>query len=308
MDQGSSSWPRVAVMGAGAVGCYFGGMLARAGAPVTLIGRRAHVEAVARDGLCFDSVHFQEHVAVGASTKPDAARDAELVLFCVKTPDTEDAARSLVPHLKAGAILLSLQNGVDNAERIHAVTGAEAFSAVVYVAAAMAGPGHLKHSGRGDLVIGHPRRPDDVERVAGWFARAGVPCRVTENIGGELWLKLILNCAGSAVTALARASYGQAAHNEFSRQVLSAAMEEAARVARAAGVELPPVDVVSAGLKLAQDLGQATSSMAQDLERGKRTEIDALNGFIARRGAGLGVPTPVNLALFALVKLREENL
>ncbi len=312
----SSSWPRVAVMGAGAVGSYFGGMLARAGAPVTLIGRRTHVEAIARDALFIDSIHFQERIAVAASTQPDAARDAGLVLFCVKTLDTEAAARLLAPHLVPGALLLSLQNGVDNAERIRAAASTEAVPAVVYVAASLPTPGRVKHAGRGDLVIGRPGRNstgsraggDDLERVAATFARAGVPCRVSENIEGELWAKLVWNCAGNAVTALARASYGQVARNEHSLQVLLAAAREVLEVARAAGVQLPPMDLVGAGLKLAQELGAATSSTAQDLARGRRTEIDALNGFVARRGAELGVPTPVNHTLYALVKLLEENL
>ncbi len=306
----SSLWPRVAVMGAGAVGSYFGGMLARAGAPVTLIGRRAHVEAIAREGLFLDSIRFQERVAVAGSTEPHAAREAGLVLFCVKTVDTEQAARALAPHLAPGAIVVSLQNGVDNVERIRAAAGVEALPAVVYVAAAITAPGRVKHAGRGDLVIGHPRRAgrEELERVTQWFERAGVPCRIAENIEGELWTKLIMNCAGNAVTALGRASYGQAAQNELTRQVMMEVAREAVAVAGAAGVALPPMDPATAGLKLARDLGQATSSTAQDVARGKRTEIDALNGYIARRGAELGVPTPVNHTLYALVKLLEENL
>ncbi len=307
---------KIAVMGAGAVGSYFGGMLARAGARVTLIGRRAHIEAVAHAGLLIDSIHFQERIAVAASTQADAARDAELVLFCVKTTDTDAAARALAPHLLAGAIVVSLQNGVDNVERIRAASGIEAVPAVVYVATAMPTPGRVKHAARGDLVIGWPQRGpagagrsnDDLERVAQCFAGAGVPCRISENIEGELWTKLVWNCAGNALTALARSSYGQVARNELARDLLAAAAGEAIAVARAAGVDLPPLDLVAAGVKMAKDLGDATSSTAQDIARGKRTEIDALNGYVARRGAELGVPTPVNHTLFALVKLLEENL
>ncbi|HLE36066.1 MAG TPA: 2-dehydropantoate 2-reductase [Candidatus Acidoferrales bacterium] len=310
----NETWPRVAVMGAGAVGCYFGGMLARAGAPVTLIGRRDRVEAIAHDGLFIDSIDFQESVAVAASTQPDAARDADLILFCVKTLDTEESARLLQPHLKPGATVVSLQNGVDNVERIRGATrtasgknGIEALPAVVYVAAAMSAPGRVKHSGRGDLVVGHSTRRAEVERVAQTFERAGVPCRISENIEGDLWVKLILNCAGNALTALGRSSYGRAAQHELARQVMRATAEEAIAVARAAGIQLPTADFVAAGLDLAKNLGPATSSTAQDIERGKRTEIDALNGYITRRGAALGVPTPVNHTLYALVKLLEEN-
>ena len=310
-EKSAGNWPRVAVIGAGAVGCYFGGMLARGGAPVTLIGRRAHVEAIARDGLFIDSIHFQERVAIAASTQVDAVRDADVVLFCVKTLDTESAARAIAPELAAGAIVVSLQNGVDNVERIRAASGIEAIAAVVYVAASMPAPGRVKHAGRGDLVIGAQQtgspRPAELERLAQTFSRAGVDCRVSDNIEGELWQKLIMNCAGNAVTALGRSSYAAAARHEQAREVILATAEEAIAVARAAGVKLPTAELGEAGLKLAQSLGAATSSTAQDIQRGKRTEIDSLNGYIARRGDALGVPTPVNHTLYALVKLLEEN-
>src|ERR1700674_3817938 len=114
---------KVAVMGAGAVGSFFGGMLARAGADVTLIARGAHLEAMQKDGLFIDSIHFQEKVPVKASADPSAVHGAQLVLFCVKSLDTDTAARSIAPHLSPGAVLLTLQNGVDNAEKIHKLTG-----------------------------------------------------------------------------------------------------------------------------------------------------------------------------------------
>ena len=307
MDSPSASWPRVAVFGAGAVGCYFGGLLARAGAPVTLIGRPEHVDAIKRDGLFIDSIHFQEPVTVAATTDTAAARDADIVLFCVKTLNTDDSARSLAPHLKPDAIVVSLQNGVDNIERIRAASGIVALPSVVYVAAAMSGPGRIKHSGRGDLVLG--RSPlDAAQRVAESFTRAGVPCRISENIDGDLWAKLVWNCAGNAITALGRASYGQIARSESALQIFLAAANETMAVARAAGISLPPVDLANANVKLARDLGNATSSTAQDVQRGKRTEIDSLNGYVVRRGAELGVHTPVNSTLTALVKLLEDSI
>ena len=188
------SWPRIAVLGAGAVGSYFGGMLARAGAPVTLIGRPRHVEAINRDGLFLDSLHFQEHIAVPASTSESAARDADIVLLCVKTVDTENAAKALTAHLSAGSVVISLQNGVDNVERVRAASTIAAIPAVVYVAAAITAPGRIKHSGRGDLVIGS--RPE----IAAMFARAGIPCRVSDNIETDLWTKMIMNCAYNAIS------------------------------------------------------------------------------------------------------------
>jgi 2-dehydropantoate 2-reductase len=301
-------WPRVAVLGAGAVGCYFGGMLARAGAPVTLIGRPQHVEALKRDGLWLEGMRFQEWVPVAASVAVEAGRDAAVVLFCVKTLDTDEAARSLAPHLAPGAVVLSLQNGVDNAQRIRAAGGFEALPVVVYVAAAMTGPGRVKHTGRGDLVVGDPGggRRGEVERLAALFARADVPCAVSADIGAELWTKMSMNCAYNAVSALGRARYGRVAQHPWAREVLRLAVEETVAVAGASGIHLSQRELVEAAFRLGEAMSEATSSTAQDIHRGKRTEIDSLNGYVARRGAELGVPTPVNRTLHALVKLLEE--
>ena len=157
---------RVAVMGAGAVGCYYGGMLAREGNPVTLVGRPAHVDAVQRDGLFLDTQSFQVHVPMGANIGAAGVEGARLVLFCVKSTDTESAAREIAPHLGPDAVVISLQNGVDNAERLQAALQQEVIPAVVYVATEMAGPGHVRHHGRGDLVIGASRSSEEIAEIA----------------------------------------------------------------------------------------------------------------------------------------------
>jgi 2-dehydropantoate 2-reductase len=309
-----SNWPPIAVLGAGAVGCYFGGLLARAGAPVTLIGRAQHVEAIRRNGLFLNSLHFQEHIPVAAATDSAAAANALVVLFCVKTPDTEEAARALAPHLASVAVVVSLQNGVDNVERIRASAQIDAVPAAVYVAAEMTAPGSVKHTGRGDLVLGVTQGRDTADQawrrrldeLAALFTRAAIPCRVAENIEGELWTKLIMNCAYNAMSALSRARYSRIASNRWTRAVMRQAIEEVIAVATAAGVRMPDLDLVGAGWKLADTMPGAISSTAQDIARGKPTEIDALNGYVARRGAELGIPTPVNRTLHALVKLLEE--
>jgi 2-dehydropantoate 2-reductase len=303
------AWPRVAVVGAGAVGGYFGGMLARAGAPVVMIGRPAFVEAVKQNGLFLDTVQFKEKVRVEASSDLKAARDAEIVLFCVKTTDNADAASELAALVAPGAIVVSMQNGVDNAEQIRAASGLEAISSVVYVAAAVPEPGHIKHSGRGDLVVG-PRSPQ-TEKFAALFERAGVGCRVTDNIAGELWTKLTWNCALNAVSALGHAKYGQIAASADARKVVETVVYELLAVAKAAGVHPPgfedPQVALTGAFKIATQMAEAFSSTAQDMQRGKRTELDSLNGYVSRRGAELGVPTPVNHALYTLVKLVEAG-
>ena len=248
-------WPRVAVVGAGAVGSYFGGMLARAGAPVTLIGRAPHVEATNRDGLLIDSIHFKERISVSGSTELKDARDARIVLFSLKTVDTEGAAKLLAPYLAPDTIVVSLQNGVDNAERIDFAAGIHVIPAVVYIAVAMTGAGQIKHSGRGDLIVGNPLPDHDESKselveVAATFTRAGVPCRISKNIAADLWEKLIMNCAYNALSALARVKYGRIASDAGSIDVIKQVVIEAVAVGNAAGVPLSADGMIAAALKL----------------------------------------------------------
>jgi 2-dehydropantoate 2-reductase len=272
-----------------------------------MIGRPAFVEAVKKNGLFLDTLHFQETVRVEASTELNAVRGAEIVLFCVKTTDNAATARALAPLLAPGALVLSLQNGVDNVEQIRAAAGIEALPTVVYVAASVPEPGRVKHVGRGDLVFGPQSKK--TERVAALFSRASVPCRISENIEGELWTKLIWNCALNAVSALGRAKYGQIAASADARKVVETVVDEVLAVARAANIHPPgledPKAAIAGAFKIATQMAEALSSTAQDMNRGKHTEIDSLNGYVSRRGAELGVPTPVNHALYALVKLAE---
>lgn len=304
-----NSWPRVAVVGPGAVGGYFGGMMAHAGAPVVFIARPAFVAAVAPNGLYLDTIHFKKSVSVAASSDFAAVADAELVLFCVKTVDNADAARALEPHLAKGATVVSLQNGVDNAEQIRAVLSVDVLPAVVYVAASVPAPGQVKQIARGDLIVGPPgQRARDVAEV---FERAQIPCRVSANIEGELWIKLVLNCALNAISALGQARYGRIAESEDARKLLESVVREVLAVATAAGIVVPGLDTVEqamqAVVKLATAMRQVWSSTAQDIGRGKLTEIDSLNGYIARRGTSLGVATPVNQTLATLVRLLEKK-
>lgn len=295
---------RVAVMGAGAVGCYFGGMLARAGHAVTLVARPQHAEAIHRDGLRMETRSFDERVRVDAATDASGVKGADLVLFCVKSMDTEEAGRQIQPFLRPDTLVLCLQNGVDNADRLRTVLpDHEVSAAVVYVATEMAGPGHLKHHGRGELVI-EPARA--AERMAQALVAAGVPTEVSPNVRGALWLKLILNSAYNAVSAIAQLPYGRAVQGEGIWDVMRDVIDECVAVAKAEGVQLP-TDPHAAARKLVETIPTQYSSTAQDLARGKPTEIDFLNGYVVRRGQQLGIATPANRVLWALVKLMEKK-
>jgi 2-dehydropantoate 2-reductase len=294
---------RIAVMGAGAVGCYYGGMLARAGHEVVLVGRAQHVEAVQRAGLRMQTSAFDEHVPMRASTTPDAVRGAALVLFAVKSPDTEAAGRALAPYLERDAAILTLQNGVDNAERLAATLEREVISAAVYVAVEMAGPGHVRHHGRGELVIGRGSASDAIARA---FAAAGVPVEISDNVNGVLWAKLIVNCAYNALSAIAQLPYGKLVQGVEVPAVMRDVVEECLAVAGAAGVQVPG-DMPEAVRRIAQSMPGQFSSTAQDLARGRKSEIDHLNGVVVRKGAALGIATPANRVLLALVKLLESR-
>ena len=294
---------KTAVMGAGAVGCYYGGMLARAGNAVTLIARAQHVQAVQRAGLRLETRSFDAFVAMQASPDASAVRGAKLVLFCVKSTDTESAGAAMAPFLEPDAVVLSLQNGVDNAERLQALLRQPVVPAVVYVATEMAGPGHVKHHGRGELVIGPT--PTSAELIAE-FANAQVPVQVSDNIAGALWAKLIVNCAYNAVSAIAQQPYGRMVQGVGVKGVMQDAVRECIAVATAMGVTLPDAmwDSVE---RISAAMPTQYSSTAQDLARGRSSEIDHLNGYVVIRGDRHGVATPVNRALHALVKLLEAR-
>ena len=307
----SSEFENVAVMGAGAVGCYFGAMLARAGANVRLIGRPALVDAVTRDRLQLESIGFTARIPVSATTDPIGVAGARLVLFSVKSPATEAAAQAIAPHLEPGAVVLSLQNGVDNVGRLCAHIANVVVPAVVYVAAEMPAPGVVRHNGRGDLVIGELglRRAGDalIANLAAYLTDANIPTRISDNVEGELWWKLILNCAYNAVSALGRSRYGLMMAMPDVRQVMGEAVREIVALAQAKGVRIAMADPVEAVLRFAESMPQAISSTAQDLERGRTTEIDYLNGYVVHECDARGLPAPVNRTLHALVKLLEQG-
>ena len=303
---------RVAVFGAGAVGCFYGGMLARAGHEVVLIGRPRHVGAIRASGLHFEGRSFDEHIRLAASTEPEALRGARLVLVCVKSTDSEQAAAQLAPFLDADSIVVNLQNGVDNAERIQARLSRPVIPAVVYVATEMAGPGHLKHHGRGELVIGALEAPpppalrEALARVQRWFGEAGVQVAISDNVAGELWAKLVVNCAYNAISAIAQLPYGEMIGGVGVREVMRDVVAETLAVAAASGVRTAP-ELVDNVYRIAEWMPTQYSSTAQDLQRGRPTEIDHLNGFVVRRGEALGVPVAANRVLYALVKLIESK-
>ncbi|MDP1648971.1 MAG: ketopantoate reductase family protein [Rubrivivax sp.] len=303
------------VVGAGAVGSFFGAMLALAGHPATLIGRAPHVQAIRSRGLQLHRAGQVQTVRLAATTELAAVQGADLVLFCVKSTDTDAVARAIAPLLDANALVLSLQNGVDNAATLARHIPQSVVPAVVYVATAMPEPGVVQHFGRGDLVIGpldaaaakDAAHRQALQVVVDLFATAGVPVTISSNVMGELWTKLMVNCAYNAISGLAQLPYGHLAALPAIREVQHAVVREVVAVAQAEGQQLPLATALAAMERIATAMPEQLSSTAQDMARGRPTEIDHLNGYVARRGAELGIATPVNQTLCALVKLVEAG-
>jgi len=294
---------KVAVMGAGSVGCYYGALLARAGATVTLIGRALHVDAIQARGLLLETAAGQEAVRLQATTEAAGVAGADVVLFCVKSGDTETVGRTIAPFLAPDAAVLSFQNGVDNPERLQAVLGRPVVPVAVYVATGMPGPGHVRHYGRGDVVMGpFPRSAE----AAALFAAARIPTEVSTRALDALWGKLIVNCAYNALSAITRLPYGRLLAVPGIAAVMTDLVAECVAVAQASGIAVAP-DILPQVLALAATMPDQISSTAQDLARGWATEIAHLNGFILRRGEAAGIATPVNQALTALVRALEDR-
>lgn len=300
--------PKIVVLGAGSVGCFFGGILAKAGHDVTLIARPNHVEAINKNGLYMDCQNFKEHVAVKAQTNYDPLANADIVLCCVKSPDTESVINDVKPHLNKKALILSLQNGVDNAERIAKLVDNPTYPTVVYVATAMVGPGSLKHFGRGELVLGSlGAKFDHLNELSEFFQKANIPCDISPNIKKDLWLKFLVNCSYNGISAIGQIQYGKMVSNQEIVNLIGQITRECLAVANKEGVLITAQEAALANQAIGITMSGQKSSTAQDLVKGKLTEIDYLNGLIVNKAAEHGLQAHANQAIYALVKMLEKN-
>ncbi len=310
---------RFLIAGAGAVGSAFGAMLRLAGHDVALLGRsRDHMRAISEGGLRVTGL-WGERVARGFSIPagPDEVTDVDYVLVTTKSFDTAEIVAQVAP--RAGdAEFVTLQNGLGNVEVVAERVGVErTIGGMVIIGFEVTSPGVVAVTVfGGDVLVGRPCSregcpPDGpVARLAAALAGAGIPTRTTDNIEGAIWGKALYNCALNALGAVLRVPYGELAAPP-AWAVIGDVVREAFAVARAEGVRLPwetPEEYLEV-LESKQLPATAAhrSSMLQDLDRGRRTEIDHMNGAVARIGAARGVPTPVNAALAALVRFREAR-
>ncbi len=296
---------KIAVMGAGAVGGYFGALLHRGGLDVTLIARGRHLEAIKAHGLQIKSTQGDLTVPAKAVGDPRAVGPVDLILFCVKSYDTESAARQCLPIVQESTAILCLQNGVDNEEKIAMVAGGEkVLGGVAYIGAGVSEPGVVVHTAEGRIVFGEMRGgvSERVRRVEQIFRDAGFPAEVSSNVKAILWGKLCWNAAFNALNTLVGGDVRALVERPETRTLARQVMEEVRAVAIANNVPLS-ADLAERLLTWTDTAaGAMKTSTRQDLEAGKRLEVEALNGAVVRKGEAAGVPTPLNFTLYALLK------
>ena len=297
---------RIAIVGAGGVGGYFGAKLARAGESVVMLARGAHLDAIRRHGLRVRSAVDGEFTAKADAVESFADQaPVDMALFCVKSFDTREAAEALRPVLGRDTGVVSLQNGVDNEEILDDVLGASrALGGAAFVFSTIESPGVIAHTLLGRIVFGEldGRVSERATRLRDALAAAGVPVELSTEVRRVLWEKYLLISAQAGTTALTRAPIGVIRQIPETWRLYRRIVEELAAVARAAGVTLP-ADVVETIIKNASALAPtAFSSLHHDLVHGRRLELEALHGHAVRLGERLGVPTPTVFAVYAALK------
>ena len=304
----SISLPKIAVVGAGAVGCYFGGLFAKAGFPVTLIAREHQVALLNDEGLKMVWEDHDETVPVFASTQYSALADVAYVLIAVKSQATLSTAEQIAPHLKSNVVLLSLQNGLDNASLLKTHISQTCFSAMVYAAIAMSAPNEVTHFGAGNLIIGNTIPGQDKDRLnflSEMLRLAKIPTKVSETMLEVMWEKFIINCVFNALSAIAHIKYAQLMQSPGIPDLADQIRSECFLIAKHEGVILDEQHITDAIAQIPIHMPQQYSSTAQDIAKGKATEIDYLNGSIVEKGKQHGIPTPINQMLYTLIKMRE---
>jgi 2-dehydropantoate 2-reductase len=293
----------IVVMGSGGVGGYFGAKLQRAGERVTLVARGAHLDAIKRAGLAIRSAGEGDTVVrPGVVERLEGVDRADAVLFCVKSFDTDDAAGRLWSVLGPDTPILSLQNGVDNEDRIDEKLGAgRAMGGVAQVFATIESPGVIRHQAAGRIIFGEldGHVSERAERLRDAFAHAEIPVELSKTIRRALWEKYLLICAVGGTTAVTRETIGVIRDTPATWRLFRTIVEEVAALARASSVDLAS-DAVDQIMKFAETIPPGNrASLAHDLLQGRRLELEALHGHAARLGERLGVPTPAIFAVYA---------
>jgi 2-dehydropantoate 2-reductase len=301
---------KITIIGSGAMGSLFGGLLAESGQSVFLVDvRQDHVDAINARGLGVEANGIVRNIHIKASTRFTDGKNADLVIVFVKSPQTQSAAVSALACLADSGSVLTLQNGMGNADLLSTVIDPlRVITGTTSHGATLLGPGLTRHAGTGPTAIGawSCQSPVDLERIKRLFCNAGIDTKIEDNIHRIVWKKLMINVGINAITALTRIKNGQIVDASPTGALVRAAVKEARQVALAHGNPLPE-DIVEQVFTAARSTGPNRSSMGQDVDHNRETEIDAINGAIVRLAHEKGIPVPVNQTLTALVQTLEQN-
>jgi 2-dehydropantoate 2-reductase len=295
----------ILVIGAGAVGGYFGGTLAKEGENVTFVARGKYLDSLKTIGLKIRSYKGDISLRVNAVENPAEIGKVDLILMCVKSYDTEEATLQCMKNIGEKTIVLSLQNGVDNEERIGEIAGKnKVLGGVALIGSELNNAWEICHYTAGKIIIGEldGRISDRVRKVADIFKKADIPCSISNDIQRELWKKLVWNAAFNSVNAITKSTLEEILECEETRGLVRLTMTEVMNVARGIGHNLDK-GVIEEYLVLPERSRKVRTSTLQDLLKRKPLEIDAINGVVVIYGKKLGIPTPYNSSLYALLKL-----
>jgi 2-dehydropantoate 2-reductase len=297
------------VVGPGAMGCLFAASLKKAGLEVTLLDYRpGRAAEIGLSGVRVEGVTGEFRARVPVTTGPVDASPG-FVLICVKSDRTEAAGRAVKDLVRGDPVVVTLQNGLGHVETLEGIFGrGRVLGGVTSEGATLIDTGRVRHAGRGETVVGPSGEPPGAaERLAGIFNRAGFKTRPAEEVGELIWGKLIVNVGINALTALTRLPNGRLPEVPGTLRVMERAVGEAAAVAAAAGIRLPYPDPLGRVIEVCRATSGNTASMLQDVLRERTTEVDYINGAVAREGSRLGVPTPVNETLTHLVRALQDT-
>jgi len=303
---------KIGVMGTGGVGGYFGGLLARSGSDIHFIARGKHLRALQDEGLELVTNHGNFRVRIHATAEADEIGPVDLLLFCVKSHDTDQAAQLAEPMVVEETVVLSLQNGIDNVDKLSAHFGRErVMGGTAYIESTIASPGVIAHTGKpGRLVFGelNGERTARAEAVLDVFLKAGIDAELTTRIHEVLWSKFLFICGVHGVSTLSRSTLGLVLASPETRDLLENVMREVETLARKRGIALAD-DVVRQSMELAQSYNKRFKcSMLRDLEWHRPMEIEALNGMVVRLGKEAGIQTPLNQVIYACLKLENKKI
>ena len=302
---------KIVIVGPGAMGSLFAANLAKAKEEVWVLDKnKERAAAINQNGISLEGVSGNWKAQVKATAEAGEIGAADLIILCVKSYDTKEAITEAKPLLGDNTSVLTLQNGIGNIEIIAEVVGSDkVIGGVTNQGATLLGAGRIKHAGKGETIIGRidGKIPVQMRAIREQFNKVGLEARISRDIKGLLWSKLIINAGINALTAITRLNNGRLIEFEGTRKVLREAVGEATRVAKRKRIKLIYDDPLAKVEAVCEATAANVSSMLQDVLRKRRTEIDFINGVVVRQAQELGIPAPVNSVLLDLVKTIEAS-